>query len=70
MRGRAQGCAGTRLGHPERPEEGRRRIYRRQNPRDNGKIDSSKIQLTDGGKKLNVRGVSLLGRSQIWERQE
>ena len=41
--------------------------------RDNGKIYSSKIQLTDGGKKLNVRGyigVSLLGRSQIWERQE
>jgi uncharacterized protein (DUF2147 family) len=40
---------------------------------DNGKVYSSKIQLTDGGKKLNVRGyigVSLLGRSQIWERQE
>ena len=40
---------------------------------DNGKIYSSKIHLTDGGKKLNVRGyigVSMLGRSQIWERQE
>lgn len=40
---------------------------------DNGKVYSSKIQLTDGGRKLNVRGyigVSMLGRSQIWERQE
>jgi uncharacterized protein (DUF2147 family) len=40
---------------------------------DNGKIYSSKIQLTDGGKKLNVRGyigAPMLGRSQIWERQE
>jgi uncharacterized protein (DUF2147 family) len=40
---------------------------------DNGKVYSSKIQLTDGGKKLNVRGyigVSMLGRSQIWHRQE
>jgi uncharacterized protein (DUF2147 family) len=40
---------------------------------DNGKVYSSKIQLTDGGKKLNVRGyigVSMLGRSQVWERQE
>jgi uncharacterized protein (DUF2147 family) len=40
---------------------------------DNGKVYSSKIQLTDGGKKLNVRGyigVSMLGRSQIWERQQ
>ena len=40
---------------------------------DNGKIYSSKIQLTDGGEKLNMRGyigVSMLGRSQIWERQE
>ena len=40
---------------------------------DNGKVYSSKIQLTDGGKKLNVRGyvgLSLLGRSQIWDRQE
>lgn len=40
---------------------------------DNGKTYSSKIHLTDGGKKLNLRGyigVSLLGRSQIWLRQE
>ena len=40
---------------------------------DNGKVYSSKIYLTDGGKKLNVRGyigVPMLGRSQIWERQE
>ncbi|WSH65530.1 DUF2147 domain-containing protein [Rhizobium ruizarguesonis] len=40
---------------------------------DNGKVYSSKIHLTDEGKKLTVRGfigVSLLGRSQIWERQE
>jgi uncharacterized protein (DUF2147 family) len=40
---------------------------------DNGKTYSSKISLIDGGKKLNVRGyigVSLLGRSQVWQRQE
>ena len=40
---------------------------------DNGKIYSSKIRLTDGGKKLDVRGyvgAPMLGRSQIWERQE
>lgn len=40
---------------------------------DNGKVYSSKIHLTDGGKKLNVRGyigVSMLGRTQIWQRQE
>ena len=40
---------------------------------DNGKVYSSKVQLTDGGRKFNVRGyigVSLLGRSQIWLRQE
>ncbi|NEI04184.1 DUF2147 domain-containing protein [Rhizobium leguminosarum] len=40
---------------------------------DNGKVYSSKIYLANGGKKLNVRGfvgVSLLGRSQVWERQE
>lgn len=40
---------------------------------DNGKVYSSKIHLTDGGKKLSVRGyigVSLLGRSQTWIRQE
>jgi uncharacterized protein (DUF2147 family) len=40
---------------------------------DNGKVYSSKINLTDGGKKLDVRGyigVSILGRSQIWNRRE
>ncbi|QEL21992.1 DUF2147 domain-containing protein [Bosea sp. F3-2] len=40
---------------------------------DCGKIYSSKISLTDGGRKLDVRGfvgVSLLGRSQTWVRQE
>lgn len=40
---------------------------------DNGKVYSSKISLTDNGKKLSVRGfigVSMLGRTQIWQRQE
>ncbi|USX16567.1 DUF2147 domain-containing protein [Oxalobacteraceae bacterium OTU3CAMAD1] len=40
---------------------------------DNGKLYSSKVQLADGGKKLNVRGyigVPMLGRSQTWVRQE
>lgn len=40
---------------------------------DNGKVYRSKIQLTHGGKKLSVRGyigVPMLGRSQIWVRQE
>ncbi|SJM35284.1 DUF2147 domain-containing protein [Mesorhizobium delmotii] len=40
---------------------------------DSGKVYSSKIQPTKGGNKLNVRdyiGVSMLGRSQIWVRQE
>jgi uncharacterized protein (DUF2147 family) len=40
---------------------------------DDGKLYSSKIQLTDDGKKLTIRGyvgVPVLGRSQIWERQE
>ncbi|MCZ7497308.1 DUF2147 domain-containing protein [Agrobacterium tumefaciens] len=40
---------------------------------DSGKVYSSKVRLTDGGKKLNVRGfvgVSLLGRSQTWVREE
>ncbi|QOZ51528.1 DUF2147 domain-containing protein [Bradyrhizobium sp. CCBAU 53338] len=40
---------------------------------DNGKVYSSRIRLGDGGKKLDVRGyvgVSLLGRSQIWVRQD
>ena len=40
---------------------------------DNGKTYRSKIRLTDEGKRLSVRGyigVSLLGRTQTWERQE
>lgn len=40
---------------------------------DNGKTYASKVQLTDGGKKLNVRGyigVPMLGRTQTWVRQE
>jgi uncharacterized protein (DUF2147 family) len=40
---------------------------------DNGKSYSSKIRLTDGGKKLSVRGylgVPMLGRTQTWVRQE
>lgn len=38
----------------------------------NGKTYSCKLSLTDGGKKLEVRGfigISLLGRTQVWERQ-
>ncbi|WP_348651977.1 DUF2147 domain-containing protein [Rhizobium sp. 007] len=40
---------------------------------ENGKVYSSNMHLLDGGKKLSVRGyigVSLLGRSQTWIRQE
>jgi uncharacterized protein (DUF2147 family) len=39
----------------------------------NGKVYKSKMHLTDGGKKLSVRGyigVPMLGRSQTWVRQE
>ncbi len=39
----------------------------------NGKIYSSKLRLTDGGRRLDVRGyvgLPLFGRSQIWERVE
>lgn len=39
----------------------------------NGKVYKSKLHLTDGGKKLDVRGyigVPMLGRSQTWVRQE
>lgn len=39
----------------------------------NGKVYKSKVHLTDGGKKLNVRGyigMPMLGRSQTWVRQE
>lgn len=38
-----------------------------------GKVYSCKMELMDDGKKLKVRGFlgfSLLGRTQIWERQE
>ena len=40
---------------------------------DSGNVYRSKVQLIDSGKKLRVRGyigVPMLGRSQIWERQE
>jgi uncharacterized protein (DUF2147 family) len=40
---------------------------------DNGKVYKSKLTLVDGGKKLNVRGyigIPMLGRSQVWVRQE
>ena len=40
---------------------------------ENGEVYSSNLQLIDGGRKLSVRGyigVSLLGRSQTWIRQE
>lgn len=40
---------------------------------DNGKIYRSKLTLVEGGKKLNVRGyigMPLLGRSQVWLREE
>ncbi|MYM34211.1 DUF2147 domain-containing protein [Duganella sp. FT94W] len=39
----------------------------------NGKLYKSKLHLTDGGKKLSVRGyigVPMLGRTQTWVRQE
>lgn len=38
----------------------------------NGKVYSAKLSLIEGGSKLNVRGFlgfSLLGRTQVWERQ-
>ena len=38
----------------------------------NGKVYGCKMHLIEGGKKLEVRGFvgfSLLGRSQVWERQ-
>lgn len=40
---------------------------------DNGKVYRSKLHLTDGGKKLSVRGyigVPMLGRSQVWVREQ
>jgi len=39
----------------------------------NGNIYKAKLSLDDGGRKLNVRGYigfSLMGRSQVWQRQE
>jgi uncharacterized protein (DUF2147 family) len=39
----------------------------------NGKVYKSKMHLTDAGKKLSVRGymgMPMLGRSQVWLRQE
>ena len=39
----------------------------------NGKVYSVKLSLTDGGQKLDVHGyigISLLGRSQVWERMQ
>ena len=40
---------------------------------DNGKVYKSKLTLVEGGKKVNVRGyigIPMLGRSQVWVRQE
>ena len=40
---------------------------------DNGKVYKSKIEVTEGGKKLKVRGyigAPMFGRSQVWVRQE
>ena len=40
---------------------------------DNGKIYKCKMKLIDGGKKLDVRGyigISLIGRTQTWLREE
>ena len=40
---------------------------------ESGKIYRAKMKLTDGGNKLEVRGfigISLLGRSQVWLREE
>ncbi len=40
---------------------------------DNGETYKCKLHLTDGGKKLSMRGyigVPMLGRSQVWVRQE
>jgi uncharacterized protein (DUF2147 family) len=40
---------------------------------ENGKIYRAKMKLEDGGKTLHVRGfigISLLGRTQIWAREE
>lgn len=39
---------------------------------ENGKVYKSKMRLSDGGKKLDVRGyigMPMLGRSQVWVRE-
>jgi uncharacterized protein (DUF2147 family) len=39
----------------------------------NGKVYSVKLSMADGGQKLDVHGyigISLLGRSQVWERMQ
>ena len=40
---------------------------------DNGKVYKAKLSLEEGGRKLRVRGfigISLIGRTQIWVREE
>ena len=40
---------------------------------DNGKVYKAKVRVDEGGKKLLVRGfigISLIGRTQIWVREE
>ncbi len=40
---------------------------------DNGKVYKARLSLQDGGRKLKVRGfigISLLGRTQVWAREE
>lgn len=39
---------------------------------ENGKIYRAKVKLEDGGKTLHVSGfgISLLGRTQVWVREE
>lgn len=40
---------------------------------ENGKVYNAKMSLADDGKKLNVRGflgISLLGRTQTWVREQ
>jgi uncharacterized protein (DUF2147 family) len=70
MRGRAQECTGIGLVILSGlKKDGTEYTAGKILDPDNGKVYSSKIQLTDGGKKLNLRGyigVSMLGRSQIW----
>jgi uncharacterized protein (DUF2147 family) len=71
---RTQEPAHHRHGIHVRPEKGWRHLHGRRNfDPDNGKVYKSKMHLSDNGKKLNVRGyigVPMLGRSQVWVRQE